>query len=628
MTSHNRHTRSLGAVTPRTSIININGTSLTLNLTTKTTIEVLFDNVFPILPTADLLSLSCTSKLFSTLCSDETLWKRKLISDFNFAPERTARTSGWKFIYRGLSNPKEKANGRLGLSKFPRSTVNGVPFPTQLRIRNAQIIDLVAGGMSFHALDTKGNIYVWGTLDGSSSALRNDGYSEAGQVASSPLKLLMPNKIRSISCGRLHSSCLDAERKVWTFINWGRPFYLSSPLLTNHDSIPSQVECGWSFSSVLTVSGDVFVWWPLSGRMHNRIQQKFETMNLDGDKKAPSTPNREISCVTWKLDMDPVRLPSIPTLPELSSTGNRSDKRYPQLVKIAALDRNIIGLTNEGHVLQFGGLDNETSASQGRWEYLPKFSDINEIRENLTLQNSASNGKNGGFPPKTMQITHISANFMYFTAYSTGSSSVVLLGDCNTTPESEPKVIAALQNKAVISVVIGDYHNAALTATGKLLTWGAFSAGALGLGDPTEIPVGSPGGFAREEQRIMALEHRGRARLADVEVPTEVRFDHRRKISKDRFCFSVTAAGWHTGALVIDLEPDEDEDLSDEELEDPRVDIQPIPDYRQWETPPIVPLPGIFRIGHAGRGLLGRGRGRDFRGGHLNDGRDHGSPSR
>lgn len=39
-----------------------------------------------------------------------------------------------------------------------------------------------------------------------------------------------------------------------------------------------------------------------------------------------------------------------------------------------------------------------------------------------------------------------------------------------------------------------------------------------------------------------------------VDVPTEVRFDHGRKTKKDRFCFSVTAAGWHTGALVIDLE--------------------------------------------------------------------------
>jgi len=45
-------------------------------------------------------------QLFSVLCSDDTLWKNKLQSDFNFSGEATARTSGWKFIYRGLSKPR------------------------------------------------------------------------------------------------------------------------------------------------------------------------------------------------------------------------------------------------------------------------------------------------------------------------------------------------------------------------------------------------------------------------------------------------------------------------------------------------------------------------------------------
>jgi SCF-associated factor 1 len=39
-----------------------------------------------------------------------------------------------------------------------------------------------------------------------------------------------------------------------------------------------------------------------------------------------------------------------------------------------------------------------------------------------------------------------------------------------------------------------------------------------------------------------------------VTVPTEVRFDHEGKRDKEMFCFAATAAGWHMGALVIDLE--------------------------------------------------------------------------
>ena len=61
-------------------------------------------------------------------------------------------------------------------------------------------------------------------------------------------------------------------------------------------------------------------------------------------------------------------------------------------------------------------------------------------------------------------------------------------------------MIPSLQKRSVISVVLGDYHYAALTADGKLFSWGAFSKGALGLGDPYIIPVGQPGGYANEER--------------------------------------------------------------------------------------------------------------------------------
>lgn len=147
----------------------------------------------------------------------------------------------------------------------------------------------------------------------------------------------------------------------------------------------------------------------------------------------------------------------------------------------------------------------------------------------------------------------ISAHFKHFIAYSTGKESTVLIGGTETTTETEPQIIPELQKRDVISVVLGDYHYAALTAAGKLLTWGAYSSGALGLGDPTQLEVGSPGGFRTENERLMAQD-RERGNPPPVEVPTEVRFDHKRKSPKDRFCISATASGWHTGALVIDLE--------------------------------------------------------------------------
>ena len=119
-----------------------------------------------------------------------------------------------------------------------------------------------------------------------------------------------------------------------------------------------------------------------------------------------------------------------------------------------------------------------------------------------------------------------------------------------------PTIIPELQNRDVISVVVGDYHYGALTASGELLTWGAFSWGALGLGDPTTAPPGAPGGFATQADRDSATHHQwGLGRVPpEVRVPSTVRFDHGERRARPKFCFAAAACGWHTGALAIDLD--------------------------------------------------------------------------
>ena len=54
----------------------------------------------------DMLPLGCTNKFFAHIMSDDALWRRKLVIDYNFTGSETNRTSGWKFIYLRLGKPR------------------------------------------------------------------------------------------------------------------------------------------------------------------------------------------------------------------------------------------------------------------------------------------------------------------------------------------------------------------------------------------------------------------------------------------------------------------------------------------------------------------------------------------
>lgn len=122
-------------------------------------------------------------------------------------------------------------------------------------------------------------------------------------------------------------------------------------------------------------------------------------------------------------------------------------------------------------------------------------------------------------------MTHISAHFETFFVYHPGSitdsyqTSIVLKGTRHQLRSGnklggEPTVLADLQGKGVIQVAVGDYHFAALTAAGSLLTFGQANSGALGLG-----PVS----------------------VREITTPTTVQFEEGTK-----FVFAIAASGWHS----------------------------------------------------------------------------------
>jgi SCF-associated factor 1 len=84
--------------------------------------------------------------------------------------------------------------------------------------------------------------------------------------------------------------------------------------------------------------------------------------------KAHVLDGKSIPCHTWDLQADPIVLPPLPPLPVLRSDQDPETK----LVRIAAMEDSLVGLTNNGHVVKFDGLSTENI--QGRsWVYASLF---------------------------------------------------------------------------------------------------------------------------------------------------------------------------------------------------------------------------------------------------------------
>lgn len=226
---------------------------------------------------------------------------------------------------------------------------------------------------------------------------------------------------------------LDANSTVWNFRSWGRPFRLVSPSLdcSSPKTTPAQIECGWVFSTILTRSGDVYAWWPFEEPFEGKYRQAMAELDKDESTKA-IVPDGEtvIPCHTWEMVQDPFKLPVLPDLPDLSTTGlsEKERKKETKLIKIAAFDTCLVGLTNKGHVLKIDGLADEDSVQIWRyvsrnaqmiWDpfsshdpQLPSYSEINKVKEHPAFCTTTDHDGQEK-PPQvqlstdTMCITHV-----------------------------------------------------------------------------------------------------------------------------------------------------------------------------------------------------------------------------
>ncbi|GAA5982091.1 hypothetical protein JCM10908_004734 [Rhodotorula pacifica] len=679
--------------------------------------DILVDSVLAAFSPSSLAALGATSRRWRNFIVTpgspcEILWQRRASRDFRFPVHSTGRRTGWYRLYGQLASSSAylwgaNQNGRLGIPPdraYPSSRISdavrrriirgGLPVPTRIKLPDPPTT-LAAGGWSFHALTMSGRVISWGELQPSGPGLAPSRELNKGQTTLSPQILPQMEQlgaIRQLAAGREHVVMLGEDGKVWEYRAAGRVANMvdedarwgasSSAGRTASDVI--SVHAGWAYSAIVTSSNDVFLWWKPE---HTTV----EAAALAAGEGAPGF-DATTQGVSFQLATTSLKLPALPDEAETPD----------HICKIACGDEFVIALSDAGKVFYLdisltpatrnrhgeaaaiSELEQALLTGARQWTYLEALSSRKTVRDTSTEQASI---------PREVKITHISAHFNTFAAYSvpsttTNDGSVVLLGEKGKTV---PQIIPELQNIGVIQLAHGDYHNLALTSSGRVLSWGAYSSGALGLGHPdlpdtpltvpAEQPVESPAapspGFVQRAQAFLPPMPATPAYLASllpggslggpgpavvprrhlnpperVDKPTEIIFDGE-EVSRapgsvesastssasaapkrTNFVFSITAGGWHSGCLAVDLDgadastkQDAEEPIIDFSASSPTTATTPSEGVGAQESAGCAASFGDlgaqtspFRIGFTGRGAnrgvgggLTRGGGGAFR---------------
>ncbi|KAI8066641.1 regulator of chromosome condensation 1/beta-lactamase-inhibitor protein II [Gongronella butleri] len=475
--------------------------------------DILVDSILGYLDVDSLIQLSYTNRAFYSLCQDEFLWKHLVLNDYSVPREATFRQMGWKTLYSKLNHSKvyvwgENNDGRLGLET--RGNIGrrhffnslSVSSPQQLTALNLKkIVDIHAGGWSFHGLDKDGRVWVWGTI-----AAQQIWRAFGSERLREPTRIALPDHIRisSLSCGRSHAIALAKDGSVWHWNNYRVPERVHLPAsLLESDSVV-QVSANWGGSSILTKNGALIVI-PLPDRVvpdEDEGSLRF-LRSFPGDRQVNDAgytdlflQDADVSVVTLARLQQDARLTAATQLqPVLDGDV---------LVQIAGMEHHTMALSRAGRVYRF-------EAPEGnKISEAPASSTIEYIHYSAAAAKARSPGQSRRATGPSRFLT---AAFHTFAVYT--KDGLVLLGQHDDPFDKQPDT---MDHQDICKVSFGDYHRGALTNDGRLLTWGGYSAGALGHGEQYED---------------------------GLDTPTEVDFFH------DQYVFAIGFGGWHSAVLAI-----------------------------------------------------------------------------
>ncbi|KAM3579561.1 hypothetical protein VKS41_008019 [Umbelopsis sp. WA50703] len=471
-------------------------------------VDVLIQDLLPRLPYKTLIELSKTSKFFYRLCGDESLWKKLALRELHIPAYATFRNRGWKDIFAKLHHPVvytwgEGTHYRLGHAEVVQPRGNFRNYRTDERVprelvalRGKKIVDLVAGGWFFHALDRYGKVWAWGTLQVEWPISR--GAQTTPIKTPTMVNLPEHESMESISCGRSHAISLSTEGNVY---HWNHIRKVQQVLIPGTTSRVRQIAANWGYSSILTEAGELFF-----------VQQPENA--VDELSAAILTVEATSPGVTLQNYINDAQAMGV-------QVENADDDGF---IQIASMESQTLVLTKKGRVYLFdtAHIAIPTDENVGRVErnrtigWPPQFIS-NPAKTGGELKHYSSPYQKNIIDSDGHLTMFISAFYHNFAVYSLDGA--VKLGSHETTSDAQPHTMSEL-NQDICKVTFGDYHSGALTTEGDLLSWGSHSCGALGHGSKS-----SPTREIASPKNIEAL--------------------------KDMFIFAASFGGWHSGCLAF-----------------------------------------------------------------------------
>lgn len=453
--------------------------------------------VFPYLDAKSFLAFCATCKAFqqNSIRLDPAYWSHATRETFRVPNQPVVEHDGvrwFKLFRRLLTNSRvftwgSNSNDRLGHASHAtplrrprpllRSMLQSCGTPTEMANTHEMgvIADMQCGGWSTTLLSSKGTLYIAGVLDGMHQYL-----SHYGSGGSGPRPLRFPVgfpystqlaqyeeptiAIRQFSSGRAHVLGLSDSGRIWSWYAVEKPAlhvkFLNVDITeasSGQSSVPDRalfgrvkkVVAGWSCSSAYIYGIGIVIWDPV--KRAPTEEDETDTMLVMETTEVPKTSYQRAKGATRQSEVDK-------TLGE----------EVGVVINHIILEHFIVFVTDIGKVFC-------AEIREGNV--------VDDILELRALRNDSSTALD------------VQGSFRSFAIFKNGEVITAhqdyLIASWQQrarNPEQDGveglQRVPALQNNDVISVAFGDYHFLALHSNGKITSYGRENqaCGALGLG--------------------------------------------------------------------------------------------------------------------------------------------------